>query len=196
MTAEPTLVTVARRLSPKQARVRADVLAAARRLVLERGHADLGMEEVAREAGTSRATLYRYFASREHLLAEMTFAWGTSFGAEVGSRLPRRGSRSHRVRVIFDLVLEEATAHRPLLAASISILTSADPGTRQVMAQATELLEGLLGQDEGALVDEVESMILGRLLFAQLAMISAGRLELDEARDQCHRAIERVLATG
>ncbi|UXA09501.1 TetR/AcrR family transcriptional regulator [Mycobacterium sp. SMC-2] len=43
------------------------ILDAAERLYTERDHASIGMNEIARAAGCSRATLYRYFESREAL---------------------------------------------------------------------------------------------------------------------------------
>jgi AcrR family transcriptional regulator len=53
--------------SSKKVGARAAILAAARRL-LEAGHTQVGLEEVAREAGVSRQAVYLHFGSRTKLL--------------------------------------------------------------------------------------------------------------------------------
>ncbi len=53
-------------LGARRIEVAADrILDAAERLWTERDHASIGMNEIARAAGCSRATLYRYFENRE-----------------------------------------------------------------------------------------------------------------------------------
>jgi AcrR family transcriptional regulator len=55
-------------LAPQRGEVAADrILDAAERLYTERDQASIGMNEIARAAGCSRATLYRYFENREAL---------------------------------------------------------------------------------------------------------------------------------
>jgi AcrR family transcriptional regulator len=55
-------------LSSRRSEVAADrILDAAEELYTQRDHASIGMNEIARAAGCSRATLYRYFESREAL---------------------------------------------------------------------------------------------------------------------------------
>ena len=55
----------ARPFSPTEARI----LTAALGLIGRRGVRRLGMQEIAEAAGVSRGTLYRYFPSRDHVLA-------------------------------------------------------------------------------------------------------------------------------
>ena len=55
----------ARTFSPTEARI----LTAALGLIGRRGVRRLGMQEIAEAAGVSRGTLYRYFPSRDHVLA-------------------------------------------------------------------------------------------------------------------------------
>jgi AcrR family transcriptional regulator len=55
-------------LASRRSEVAADrILDAAEELYTQRDHASIGMNEIARAAGCSRATLYRYFESREAL---------------------------------------------------------------------------------------------------------------------------------
>ncbi|EUA50189.1 bacterial regulatory s, tetR family protein [Mycobacterium xenopi 4042] len=57
-------------LAPRRTEIAADrILDAAERLFTERDPGAVGMNEIAAAAGCSRATLYRYFESREALRA-------------------------------------------------------------------------------------------------------------------------------
>ncbi|MGB7143390.1 MAG: helix-turn-helix domain-containing protein [Mycobacterium sp.] len=49
-----------------------DVLSVSSALFAERGYYAIGMEEIAAAAGVSRATLYRYFSTKDKILAELT----------------------------------------------------------------------------------------------------------------------------
>lgn len=69
----------------RQIEVRARLLAAARQLIRAHGHEAVGMEMIATTAGVSRATTYRYFASKEHVVCEAALAWGH----EVAARIPQ-----------------------------------------------------------------------------------------------------------
>ena len=50
---------------------RAQILAAARRLFLQHGFAQTSTEAIRLEAGVSKETLYRYYASKEDLFADV-----------------------------------------------------------------------------------------------------------------------------
>ncbi|WP_067793093.1 TetR/AcrR family transcriptional regulator [Actinomadura formosensis] len=52
-------------------RVRALLLDTALRLFSERGYVGVRVEDIAKEAGVSRATFYKHFAEREEILAEL-----------------------------------------------------------------------------------------------------------------------------
>jgi AcrR family transcriptional regulator len=56
----------------KPSPIRRDVLAVSSQLFAERGYYAVGMEDIAAAAAVSRATLYRYFNSKDLILAELT----------------------------------------------------------------------------------------------------------------------------
>jgi len=55
----------------RKQQTREHLLAAATDVIAERGFQDASIEEIVRAAGTSRATLYAYFPSKEHILREL-----------------------------------------------------------------------------------------------------------------------------
>ena len=98
MATAPDTLTLSRRLSPEQAARRGAVVGAARALAREGGYAAVTMQSVAERSGVGRATLYRYFASKDHLLAEVALAWGADLRAELASRPPRAETAGERAR--------------------------------------------------------------------------------------------------
>lgn len=59
------------RAGKHRARTRDAVVATALRLFSERGYVAVRVEDIAAEAGISRATFYKYFAERDEILAEL-----------------------------------------------------------------------------------------------------------------------------
>jgi AcrR family transcriptional regulator len=111
------------------------ILGAALRLVGRRGVKRLGMQEVSEAAGVSRATLYRYFPSKDHLMDavavfdERTFTDGLAAAlavvADPADRIRTFVAfafdyiRTHPARVLFEtepeFVLGYLLAHLPKL---------------------------------------------------------------------------------
>jgi AcrR family transcriptional regulator len=57
---------------PERSPIPQDVLSVSSALFAERGYYAIGMEEIAAAADVSRATLYRYFSTKDKILAELT----------------------------------------------------------------------------------------------------------------------------
>lgn len=89
-----TTVTIHRTLDSRQVEVRARLLQAARQLIREHGHEAVAMEAIGATVGVSRATTYRYFASKEHVVCEAALAWGMRSRRTFHRPSPQRPSRS------------------------------------------------------------------------------------------------------
>ncbi|BDB44354.1 MULTISPECIES: TetR/AcrR family transcriptional regulator [Mycobacterium] len=77
-------------LAERRTEVAADrILDAAERLFTEHGPDSVGMNEIARAAGCSRATLYRYFDSREALRTAYVHRETHRLGSEILRRIER-----------------------------------------------------------------------------------------------------------
>jgi AcrR family transcriptional regulator len=84
--------TAGRRPGPAAAASRADVLAAVRRRYLAGERVDV--RAVAAEVGLARATIYRWFGSREELLGEVIARESEDYFRRVRSRVKGRGARA------------------------------------------------------------------------------------------------------
>ena len=66
-------------MTPRQLERRRRVIAAVQELVDEGRVRDLQVKEIGERAGVSLAAIYRYFSSKEHILAEALLEWARRF---------------------------------------------------------------------------------------------------------------------
>jgi AcrR family transcriptional regulator len=128
-----------------------EILDAAARLFAERGVNAVGMGEVARAAGCSRATLYRYFADRHELHRAFVHREAHRIGALIPTGDPAEAVLA---------AVREVRARPELLA----WFGAADAGTTAELAQSRAVIEALAGVgDEAAarwLVRVVVSLLI------------------------------------
>lgn len=84
-------------------RTRRAIVDTALRLFAERGYVGVRVEDIAREAGVSRATFYKHFAERDEILAEL---FGRLLGEATGAP-PPPGEPEERVRAVLDATVEQ-----------------------------------------------------------------------------------------
>ena len=84
-------------LTKSQAQRRERVLRAALELGAEGGYDAVQMRDVATSAGVALGTIYRYFASKDHLLAAALVEWTHDLVRRVTQRPPKGDSTIERV---------------------------------------------------------------------------------------------------
>ncbi|GAA1124354.1 helix-turn-helix domain-containing protein [Nocardioides aquiterrae] len=149
------------------------ILDAAAALFAERGVNAVGMGEVARAAGCSRATLYRYFPDRHALHV----AFVHREARRIGALVPRDDLASAVLAAV-----REVRARPELLA----WFSAADAGTTAALAQSSEVVEALGLTMVG---DEPAARWLVRVIVSLL--IVPGR---DEAEER--ELVERFVVPG
>jgi len=104
----------------QKAQRRHDLLAAARRLLVDLGLPAVGLSAIARAAGISKSNVYRYFGSREEILLEL-LADESSTWIEDLERASAPLGGSGDVAALADAVVRSLVA-RPLACELISVL--------------------------------------------------------------------------
>jgi AcrR family transcriptional regulator len=167
------------RSSPRYDRTAAAILdAAAQALSAHGGNAN--MAEVAAAAGVSRATLYRYYPSREALLE----ALGAQALAEAGQRLAEAGLDRCSVPEAIERLLRALLAVGDRYSVLLEQRVEPDPAEaeRAIGAQIGAVLER--GVKEGILRDDLRPETLhklfGGLIFAAVKMVGERQLGLEE----------------
>lgn len=175
-TAVQTVPATRQHLSRRQALTVERLTEAAVIELVEGGYPALTVRGVAKRAGVAAATAYTYFASREHLLAEVF--WRRLDG-QAAPRMDRRRSPAARATDVllgFALVVAEETE---LAAACTVALLADDPEVRDLRARiGGELhrrLTGVCGDDVrlGA-IEVLELATTGALLQVGTGHLSYG----------------------
>lgn len=111
-------------MTPRQLDRRRRVLDAVHALLSERPPRDIQVKDIADRAQVSLAAIYRYFASKEHLLTEALVDWAEEGGRAYERRPPsgtiseqltaivRRGLRAYRKSPQYAVVFLEVTVSR------------------------------------------------------------------------------------
>lgn len=169
-------------------------------LIAEVGADAVQMRDVAQRSGVALATLYRYFSSKDHLLAAALADWQKRLTRRVmaagrppdGDPLPgvldylRRAVRAfHRNPEMTALMLHTMTATGPYAAETID----------QMMRTDVELFDRLL---TGIAPDVIPSLSFGlnAALTSSLASLLTRRLTLDEALNRVEWVARALLATA
>ncbi|MBU3061332.1 TetR/AcrR family transcriptional regulator [Nocardia sp. NEAU-G5] len=147
---------------PRSLRAAERILDAAARLFAERGVAATQMADIAKAAGCSRATLYRYFDSRQAVQLAFVHREARRVGARVSQEIRDIADPGERAVAGIAASLREVRAD-PLL---IAWFRPDDAGLTLEIAQTSQVIEGiaasLFGTD--ALPDEGELSMLARWL--------------------------------
>ncbi|MFC0038953.1 TetR/AcrR family transcriptional regulator [Actinomadura rayongensis] len=172
-------ITVTRSLSREQQARRERLIAAARALADAGGYPAVTMHDVADRAGVARATVYRYFATKDHLLTEVAAVWAQ----EIAPGDPAPGATpEERLTGLLERIVVVAAENLTLASAVVQAATSGDPG---VDAARTELFAQLRARLSAAIGDPVPGredaeIVLGHVLLAALVSLTSLRRPVDE----------------
>jgi AcrR family transcriptional regulator len=113
---------------------------AAERLFLTRGFEETTVEQIARAAGVSRRTFFRYFESKEDVLAEHAERLGEQFYAALAAR-PAGEAPLVAIRNALVPALEAALQDRDVIRCTIRLLRETNSLRQVVMARRNRLEE-------------------------------------------------------
>jgi AcrR family transcriptional regulator len=123
-------------LNPNQRARRARIVDAALAMMLQQEHSAIQMKAVSAAAGVALGTTYRYFPSKDQLLAEALAAWADRF-PDVRSRLP--GGRSvDQLKAVYRLVVRAFEPHPTVYGTLTWLEASGDPVVARTFARFAE----------------------------------------------------------
>ncbi|MFP4553635.1 MAG: TetR family transcriptional regulator [Actinomycetota bacterium] len=182
-------------LIPSQRARRARIVQAALDLLEERPFEKIQMRDVAEEAGVALGTVYRYFASKEHLFAAVLVQWSSQLGDRV-QRRPLQGSTpEQRLSDMMSRVLKSFERWPQFFGVIMLLQTTPDVYARATYAEFgalttetfKEALAGLDPEDANAVMEVINPVLdeLGRSwTFSAITM--------DQARERMQRAIDLI----
>jgi TetR/AcrR family transcriptional regulator, cholesterol catabolism regulator len=186
----------ARALTRAQEARRQRVVDAAMELGLEGGYEAVQMRDVAARANVAMGTVYRYFTSKDHLLAAALVHWVEQLDARL-SQVPARGpSASERVLDVLDRALRAMGRQPRLVAAVFTSLASPDPAAVECQQQMAALMDGIIIRaiGEPQPPDHVErTRMIGHVWYSSLVGWVQGWSDISRVHNELEVAVKLLL---
>ncbi|MCF2529492.1 TetR/AcrR family transcriptional regulator [Yinghuangia soli] len=199
MAPSETTITLTRALTRDQQARRERLVRAALDLAAEGGYASVTMHDVADRAGVARATVYRYFTSKDHLLSEVSALWIGQVIDDLTSRhLPE--DPGGRLADMLCRLVQVSAENRLLTEAILQAATSPDPSAEAshqtfqgTIQRITDTALGIPATD--AERDHIRDLqtVLGHILLSGLLSLSHRGRSTDEVQDLMRTAVRLVL---
>ena len=158
-------------LTPNQAARRARVLDAAIALATEGGYDAVQMRDVASRAQVALGTIYRYFASKDHLLAACQLETWRVLERRLDARPLTGDTAADRVIDLFGRLMRPVEREPLQAAALITASSSPDPAVRECQVEMIGLQDGVFAAAMGELdptrKDQI-AQVLRQVWFAAL----------------------------
>jgi AcrR family transcriptional regulator len=138
-------------LTPNQLARRTRVLDAALALASEGGYDAVQMRDVASRAQVALGTIYRYFASKDHLLAECQLESWRTMGQRIAMRPLVGDTAADRVMDLIHRVMRTVDREPQQAAALITASSSPDPAVRDCQVEMVALQDATLAEAMGEL---------------------------------------------
>ncbi len=188
--------TTERPLTRAQEARRQRVIDAAMELALEGGYDAVQMRDVATRADVAMGTVYRYFTSKDHLLAAALVFWVEQLASRIAERPPRGATPAERVVEVLDRALR-AMARQPQLGAAVfTSLSSPDPAAVECQLQITALLDSIVVAAIGAPApaDVINrSRMIGHVWYSAMVGWVNGWSSIDRVRHEIEIAVDLML---
>ena len=139
------MVTVnADTLTPNQVARRSRVIDAALELAAEGGYDAVQMRDVAGRAQVALGTIYRYFSSKDHLLAACQVQLWQAQAESLQLRPPAGANAVDRVVSLLTRAMRGAETEPTRTAALVTASTSPDPAVRECQAEMMAIMDDVL----------------------------------------------------
>ncbi|WP_225992848.1 TetR/AcrR family transcriptional regulator [Actinomadura rudentiformis] len=188
-------ITVTRTLSKDQQARRERLLEAARELAHEGGYPAVTMHDVADRAGVARATVYRYFATKDHLLTEVAATWAHRVTDDIDA-LAIGDTPAERLTALLERIVEVAASELTLTSAIIQAVTSDDSSVDDARTVLFLFVRDRLSVAIGDPVPDLDDVeiVLGHILLAALVSLTALRRPTEEVTRMVRMSGRFVLA--
>jgi TetR/AcrR family transcriptional regulator, cholesterol catabolism regulator len=184
-------------LTPRQAERRQRVIEAALQLGAEGGYDAVQMRDVAQRAGVALGTIYRYFTSKDHLLAAALAEWTRELHQQVVRTPPTGWTAADRMVDVLRRACRALERQPRLAAAVIRALGSQDHGVAISSAEATALIHGMGEMTLASIEPKTRDAILdviGHVWYSTLIMWTNGQRNIHQVADELEQATRLLLA--
>jgi AcrR family transcriptional regulator len=183
-------------LPRNQAARRGRVLQAAMALAADGGYDAVQMRDVAAGAGVALGTIYRYFTSKDQLLAAAMVEWLGQLEREVAKRPPRGDTAAERVVDVVRRANRTLGRNPRLTAALVTAVAAPDPDVVAFHRESSAAMQRILSASMGDLDDATKAdvvRVLNHVWFSALLAWVHGWTDVDHVIEELEVAGRLVL---
>jgi len=154
-----------------QAARRQRVVDVAVELAAEGGYDGVQMRDVAARAGVALGTIYRYFPSKDQLLAAAQVTWARRLQDRLGRRPPAGDDPLERLLDVIGRACRAIERNQRLSSALVTAIASPDPGVHLYQAEMNGIVSDMFSQALDGLDEERQTgvvRVLSNVWFAAL----------------------------
>jgi AcrR family transcriptional regulator len=168
-------------LTGAQAARRQRVIDAAMELGAEGGYDAVQMRDVAARAQVAMGTVYRYFSSKDHVLAAALAGWAQALEGRLAHAPPRGETPVDRVVDVLRRAVRAIDRQPRMMAAMVSAVSSLDPGAvasqHELDASMERIIRRAIGEPEPVEVGDI-IRIIEHVWFSSLLSWMNGRSDV------------------
>ena len=183
-------------LTGAQAARRQRVIDAAMELGAEGGYDAVQMRDVAARAQVAMGTVYRYFSSKDHVLAAALAGWAQALEGRLAQAPPRGETSVDRVVDVLRRAVRGIDRQQRMMAAMVSAISSLDPGAvacqHELDVTMERIIRRAIGEPEPAEVADI-IRILEHVWFSSLLGWVNGWTNVRDVPDEVEHAVHLLL---
>jgi AcrR family transcriptional regulator len=153
-------------------------------LASEGGYDAVQMRDVAERADVALGTVYRYFSSKDHLLAAALVHWMEQMADKLYDAPVKGDDAAERVAHLLERAMKVMNRQPKLVAALLAALSSLEPGASECRSRVASTMEELITRTagEGALEDVADrARMLGHVWNSALMSWIHGTIDIERA---------------
>ncbi len=159
--------------------------------------ADVAMKDIAERAGVALGTVYRYFSSKDHLLAAALVEWASRLESSARPRRVLDGTPAERLAAVLHQALRAYRRQPDFARLLVFVANSPDPFASACFQDMGTVVFATLGRAlEGIEADRREGVlrVVGAVWYHGLSEWVKGRMTFDEVSDLLDRTCELLLS--
>jgi AcrR family transcriptional regulator len=181
-------------MTPSQLARRQRVLDAVLALVHAGADEDMQMKEIADTSGVALGTIYRYFSSKDHLMAAALVEWTRGLEQRLGAGPAVDGSPADQLVTIFRQALRAYQRHPTFASLLIFVANSPDPNASACYREMGPVVFSTFDSSglDAATREQVLTLV-GALWYHELVEWVNGRRAIGEVQTSLERAARFLL---
>jgi AcrR family transcriptional regulator len=160
------------------------------------GYDAVQMRDIAATANVALATIYRYFSSKDHLLAAAMTEWTARLQGRVAQSPPKGATAADQLVDVFRRACRAMERQPKLTSALVRALSSSDAGVER---SAAEVQRQIAAMGDGILADLPPGVradilaVLGHVWYSTLVAWANGRADFDNVVKELERATRALV---